>query len=81
MNASRQKIIPWKAGPAPSSPGMKTSSVFREPALKMSSAEMKTKMPISMAPRITPVRVEIPIPLEISHQSRTPHRMASTTQR
>ena len=62
MNASRQKIMPWKAGSHASSPGMKTLSVFFDPAFTISSVEMKTKIAISMMPRITPVRVEMPTP-------------------
>ena len=47
----------------PSFPGMKTLRVFREPALTISSTEMKTKIAISMAPSSTPARVESWTPL------------------
>ena len=62
MNASRQKIIPWNAGATPSSPGMNTLSVLSAPALMMSTADTKTKIPISMMPSTTPVRVEMATP-------------------
>ena len=61
MNASRQKIIPWKAGRTPSAPGRNTFSVFWS-AFTMSSAEISRKIAISMTPRTMPVRVEIPMP-------------------
>ena len=63
MNASRQKIIPWKAGWTPPVPGMNTSAVLRDPALTMRSSEMNTKIAISMIPSTTPVRAEIWIPV------------------
>ena len=43
MNASRQKIIPWKAGRTPSSPGRNTLSVFWS-AFTMSNAEINRKI-------------------------------------
>jgi hypothetical protein len=61
MKASRQKIMPWKAGWIPFSPGTKTLRVFSS-AFTMSSAEMSRKMPISIAPSRTPARVESATP-------------------
>ena len=61
MKASRQKIIPWKAGRTPSAPGRNTFSVFCW-AFTMSSDETSRKIAISMIPSTTPVRVESPIP-------------------
>ena len=61
MKASRQKIMPWNAGSTPSSPGMKTLSVFSS-ALMMSRLEMSRKIPISITPSATPVRVESAMP-------------------
>ena len=54
--ASRQKIIPWNAGRTLPLSGMKTLSVFLEPALATSSADTNTKIAISMIPSTTPVR-------------------------
>ena len=61
MNASRQKIMPWKAGSTPASPGTNTLSVFCS-ALTMRSAEMSRKIAISMMPSTTPVRAERAMP-------------------
>ena len=62
MKASRQKIIPWKAGFTPSAPGTKTLAVFRSPAFTISSAEMTRKIVTSMMPSTSPVRVDRPMP-------------------
>ena len=62
-NARRQKTMPWSAGLRPPSAGMKTDSVFREPALMISSErDADRKIPISIRPRATPTRVEIEMP-------------------
>ena len=61
--------MPWKAGSTPASPGMKTDTVLRLPALMMSSVETKTMIPISISPSATPTRVEIAIPRNVSHQT------------
>ena len=54
--------MPWRAGWIPASPGMKTDTVLRSPALITSSAETNTMIPISIRPRATPTRVEIEMP-------------------
>ena len=61
-NARMQNTMPWNAGWTLPSGGMKTAVLIGCEALMISSSETTRKIPISISPRTTPVRVEIWMP-------------------